>query len=173
MRSASEDNWWRRLERRHDGNWSEALRVVQAGPYNRVEGLPIELGPVLSRRTPWGSVRLDAAAIVRTGSSFDSDTRRLRPQPARRSAHSAAERGIGVGARVLQRRRSGRELAAVRSRGGARVVSRAARLPRLLPASRRRRVRHAVRRARHQPHRALRRRAMVVARAAQPVHVVQ
>jgi hypothetical protein len=41
------DNWWRRLERRREENWNEALRVVQTGPYNRVEGLPVSLGPAL------------------------------------------------------------------------------------------------------------------------------
>jgi hypothetical protein len=64
--------WWRRLEPRREGNWSDVLRVVQAGPYNRVEGLPIELGPAISRLTPWGSFRVNGAAIVRTGSSFGS-----------------------------------------------------------------------------------------------------
>ena len=59
------ENWLRRHEHHHEGNWSEALRIVQAGPYNRVEGLPIQLGPVLYRRTSWGSVRLDAAAVVK------------------------------------------------------------------------------------------------------------
>ena len=70
---SEEDHWWHRLDHRHEDNWQEALRVVQAGPYNRVEGLPVQLGPVLSRRTPWGRMRLEVNAIVRTGSSFASD----------------------------------------------------------------------------------------------------
>lgn len=69
---AEEEGWLRRLERRRQGSWAEAVRVVQAGPYNRVEGLPIQLGPALYRSMPWGSVRLDAAAVVRTGTSFNS-----------------------------------------------------------------------------------------------------
>jgi hypothetical protein len=67
-----DESWLRRLERHRDRSWAEALRVVQAGPYNRVEGLPIQLGPALYRATTWGSVRLDAAAVVRTGTSFNS-----------------------------------------------------------------------------------------------------
>ena len=64
--------WWRRLERRRsDRSWSR-LQVATAGAYNRVEGLPINLGPQVNRRTDWGSTRLDAYAIVRTGSSFQS-----------------------------------------------------------------------------------------------------
>jgi hypothetical protein len=66
-------SWWQRVERRHDSNWAEALRVVQAGPYNRVEGLPIELGPALYRRTDWGSLSVLPAAVVRTGASFSSE----------------------------------------------------------------------------------------------------
>ncbi|MEO7085864.1 MAG: BamA/TamA family outer membrane protein [Gemmatimonadaceae bacterium] len=66
-----QESWWQRLERRHQGNWTEALRIVQAGPYNRVEGLPIELGPVIHQTTSWGSFQINAAAILRTG-SFNS-----------------------------------------------------------------------------------------------------
>src|SRR5262249_40902599 len=29
-----DENWWRRLERGREDDWTEALRVVQAGPYN-------------------------------------------------------------------------------------------------------------------------------------------
>jgi len=64
--------WWRRWERRRaDQNWSK-LQIASAGAYNRVEGLPINLGPQVYRKTPWGSTRLDAYAILRTGSSFSS-----------------------------------------------------------------------------------------------------
>jgi hypothetical protein len=92
-----DEGWWRRLERRHEGNWAEALRIVQAGPYNRVEGLPIELGPVVHRRTPWGSVRVDAAAVVRTGSSFDSDRGDV-GHKLRGEVRVGRDHGIGVGA---------------------------------------------------------------------------
>ena len=97
--SASE-SWLSRLEHRHQGNWTELLRVVQAGPYNRVEGLPIELGPVVNRLTPWGSFRVDAAAVVRTASTFrsaDGDVgHRLRGE-----VRVGRDRGIGVGAQAI------------------------------------------------------------------------
>ena len=64
--------WWQRFERGREGNLNEAVRVVQAGAYNRVEGLPISLGPSLRRVTDWGEIQLDPAAILRTGSSFSS-----------------------------------------------------------------------------------------------------
>src|SRR5690242_16433916 len=62
--------WWRRWEhRRSERSWSK-LQIASAGAYNRVEGLPINLGPQINRRTSWGNTRLDAYAILRTGSSF-------------------------------------------------------------------------------------------------------
>lgn len=64
-----EDTWWRRWERRRSRNWSK-LQIASAGAYNRVEGLPIDLGPQIQRVTPWGRVRLDAYAVVRTSGSF-------------------------------------------------------------------------------------------------------
>jgi hypothetical protein len=64
--------WYRRWEhRRADRSWS-TLQIATAGAYNRVEGLPINLGPQVNRPTSWGSARLDAYAILRTGSSFST-----------------------------------------------------------------------------------------------------
>lgn len=67
---AEGEPWWRRWEhRRTERSWSK-LQIASAGAYNRVEGLPINLGPQINVQRPWGSTRLDAYAIVRTGSSF-------------------------------------------------------------------------------------------------------
>ena len=68
----AETGWWRRWERSHRRN-SSKLYIATAGAYNRVEGLPIHLGPQISAITPWGSARLDAYAILRTESSFNGD----------------------------------------------------------------------------------------------------
>ena len=66
--------WWRRLERRRaDRSWSR-LQIATAGAYNRTEGVPINLGPQVNRTTSWGSTRLDAYAILRTASSFQSSS---------------------------------------------------------------------------------------------------
>jgi hypothetical protein len=94
--SAENENWLRRLEHRREGNWSEALRIVQAGPYNRVEGLPIQLGPVINRSTSWGSVRLDAAAVLRTGTSFNSDNGDV-GHDFRTEVRLGHGRGVGIG----------------------------------------------------------------------------
>jgi hypothetical protein len=97
---ADEENWWRRFERRREGNWSQALRVVQAGPYNRVEGLPIQLGPAIQQLTPWGSVRLDAAAIVRTATTLSSDGDDI-GHAIRGEVRVGREKGIGFGGQLF------------------------------------------------------------------------
>lgn len=68
---SDEAPWWRRWERRRARSWSR-LQIASAGAYNRVEGLPVNLGPQLYRRTSWGSFRMDAYGVLRTGSSFAS-----------------------------------------------------------------------------------------------------
>ena len=62
--------WWRRRERWSSRGWSD-LRVLSARTYNRVEGLPILIGPSLGRDLDWGRVRLDALGIVRTVGNLD------------------------------------------------------------------------------------------------------
>jgi len=90
------ESFWHRLERRRESS-SFDLRVVQAGPYNRVEGLPINLGPSVFRRTTWGGIRVDAAAVVRTA-DFGSNTtgNNLRTEIRFGTTH-----GIGVGGQLL------------------------------------------------------------------------
>jgi Hemolysin activation/secretion protein len=65
----SDDQWWRRFERRGRRNFNR-LDIANAGVFNRVEGLPVRVGPVLYRDQGWGYLRFGAAAIVRTASSF-------------------------------------------------------------------------------------------------------
>ncbi|HEY4129307.1 MAG TPA: hypothetical protein VGM50_01725, partial [Gemmatimonadaceae bacterium] len=96
----SEETWWRRIERRHQGSWTEALRVVQAGPYNRVEGLPVRLGPALYEERPWGSVSVDAAAVIRTATTFTSDNADF-GHDIRTEVRMGHEGGVGVGARLF------------------------------------------------------------------------
>lgn len=69
---SNETGWWRRWERPRRRTGSK-LYVATAGAYNRVEGLPINLGPQVYHNGPWGSARLDAYAVVRTETSFDGN----------------------------------------------------------------------------------------------------
>lgn len=67
------EQWWRRFELGSKPN-SNRLEIASAGAYNRTEGLPVKVGPVLYRDQGWGHLRLNADAILRTGSSFSSST---------------------------------------------------------------------------------------------------
>lgn len=97
---ALSENWWDRFQEQREGNWHKVLRVVQAGPYNRVEGLPIELGPAVNRLTPWGSVRLEGAAVLRTGSSFNSTDGGIGHQ-VRAEVRLGENRAIGFGGQMV------------------------------------------------------------------------
>jgi hypothetical protein len=92
--------WWQRLERNRAGNALDPLRVVQAGPYNRVEGLPIELGPVIYHTTDWGSLRFAPSAVVRTGSSFSSANADV-GYNLRSEVRLGHEGGIGIGGQMF------------------------------------------------------------------------
>src|SRR5579862_1655063 len=61
-------NWWNRwLHRRDRPNYTD-ITLTSGHTYNRVEGLPIFLGPSIRRELPWtgGSLSVDALGIVRT-----------------------------------------------------------------------------------------------------------
>lgn len=70
--ASEETGWWRRWERTQRRTGSK-LQVASAGAYNRVEGLPINLGPQVFINNDRGTARLDAYAVVRTGTAFGSN----------------------------------------------------------------------------------------------------
>ncbi len=77
LQGSQDDQWWRRWERRWERRGRRnfnSLGIANAGVYNRVEGLPVRVGPVLYRDQGWGHFKLDAAAVIRTSSSFASST---------------------------------------------------------------------------------------------------
>ena len=93
---AEPDAWWRPWERSPLSR--SRLRILSAGAYNRVEGLPIKIGPALEQETPWGRVKLEALGIIRTADEFHWDSENL--------GHSASvelgfggDRGLAIGAR--------------------------------------------------------------------------
>jgi hypothetical protein len=71
-----DERWWRRERRNRSHAWSE-FRIASAHTYNRVEGLPIYLGPSVRERTSWGTARLDAYGVVRTANNFTWDSQNL------------------------------------------------------------------------------------------------
>ena len=62
--------WWRSRERWSARGWTD-LRLLSARTYNRVEGLPVLVGPSIGRDLGWGRLRLDALGIVRTVGNLD------------------------------------------------------------------------------------------------------
>ena len=59
--------WWRRwLALRHRRGFAD-FTVATARTYNRVEGLPIYLGPTVRRALPWGAASVEALGIVSPG----------------------------------------------------------------------------------------------------------
>jgi len=69
--SSEEDaRWWRRRQKWRSRSYSD-LHLVSAKTYNRVEGLPILVGPSFGHRS--GDLRFEIAAlgIFRTGDHFD------------------------------------------------------------------------------------------------------
>lgn len=63
----------RRLSRFGQRSWSDPIHIATAGAYNRVEGLPINVGPSIYQAGSWGSLKIDAFAVIRTGSTFTDD----------------------------------------------------------------------------------------------------
>jgi hypothetical protein len=69
--SAEEDaRWWRRRQKWGSHNYSQ-LRLVSAKTYNRVEGLPILIGPSFGRRFGEGRFEVNALGIFRTGDELN------------------------------------------------------------------------------------------------------
>lgn len=98
VRDDGDDPWWRR---RRDpwagGSWGD-LRLVSARTYNRVEGLPIHLGPVFGREFSWGRVSVDALGILRSANSFEWTPQNL-GHTAKTEVRIGREYGVRLGAR--------------------------------------------------------------------------
>ena len=74
---AYDDAWWRRRPHRRpvrsdDRSWKD-LTFTSAHTYNRVEGLPILVGPRIHEVTGWGRFTLEAFGVVRTASPVQRD----------------------------------------------------------------------------------------------------
>jgi len=65
--SSEEDaRWWRRHQKLSSHNYSD-LRLISARTYNRVEGLPILIGPSFGHRSGETRFEMDALGVFRTG----------------------------------------------------------------------------------------------------------
>lgn len=69
--SSEEDaRWWHRRQKWRSRSYSD-LRLVSAKTYNRVEGLPILIGPSIGQRFGDGRLQIDAMGVFRTGENLE------------------------------------------------------------------------------------------------------
>jgi hypothetical protein len=71
-----DERWWRLRERWRSRSWSH-LRLVSTRTYNRVEGLPVLIGPTFGRDVGLGRLTLDLLGVVRSVGSFEQTSANL------------------------------------------------------------------------------------------------
>ena len=98
-RSEDDSRWWRQRERWRDRGWGD-LRLVSARTYNRVEGLPIQVGPAFGREFDWGRLSVDALGIIRSADSFEWTPENI-GHTARAEVRLGATHGIRLGGRLF------------------------------------------------------------------------
>jgi hypothetical protein len=96
----SDDGWWRRWERRRASRKASRFLVASAGAYNRVEGLPIQVGPQFRRVFRRSTLEVGALAVARTASSFASESVDV-GHDARLELRTRGREGIAVGGRLF------------------------------------------------------------------------
>jgi hypothetical protein len=99
--SREDDEFWRRRTEETHTRF-DALEFASAGPYNRVEGLPIKVGPRLRLRRDWGELLVDARGIVRTAEPMEWDRGTL-GHDAKIELRWGRGVGLGVGAAHFDR----------------------------------------------------------------------
>jgi hypothetical protein len=67
---SDDELWYTRRQRWRNRSWSD-LRFLSAHTYNRVEGLPVLVGPAFGHEFGWGRLTLDALGIIRSVGSFE------------------------------------------------------------------------------------------------------
>ncbi|MBM3908652.1 MAG: hypothetical protein FJ363_11345 [Gemmatimonadetes bacterium] len=98
-----DEAWWKRRARRKpvpdDRSWSD-FTFTSAHTYNRVEGLPILLGPRIRQNTEWGRFTLDAFGVVRTAGPVRWDRGTL-GHDVTGELQLGRKAGVGVGGRTF------------------------------------------------------------------------
>lgn len=100
---AYDEAWWKRRARRRpppdDRSWRD-LTFTSAHTYNRVEGLPILVGPRIRQMTSWGRFSLDAFGIARTAAPVRWDRGTL-GHDVTSELQLGRKLGVGVGGRTF------------------------------------------------------------------------
>lgn len=99
VRDESEDErWYRRRMTPREGSRGQ-LRLVTARTYNRVEGLPLLLGPRAFMNFSWGRVTADAMGVLRSADRFELKSENL-GHVLRMELQIGGERGIRLAGRM-------------------------------------------------------------------------
>src|SRR5688572_120551 len=96
----SDDGWWRRWERRRVSRNANRILIASAGAYNRVEGLPIQVGPQVRQVFRRTTLEVSMLGIARTASSFASDRIDIGHE-IRVDLRTRGREGVAVGARLF------------------------------------------------------------------------
>jgi hypothetical protein len=100
VEAASDDGWWRRWERRRQARNANRILVASAGAHNRVEGLPIQIGPTVRQTFRRVTLEVGALGIARTASSFTTDSVDL-GHDLRLEVRTRGREGVVLGARLF------------------------------------------------------------------------
>jgi hypothetical protein len=99
VRDESEDErWYRRRMTPREGSRGD-LRLVTARTYNRVEGLPLLLGPRAYLNFSWGRLTADAMGVLRSADRFELKSENL-GHLLRVELQLGGTRGIRIGGRL-------------------------------------------------------------------------
>lgn len=95
----AEARWWRRRDKWQARGWGR-LRLVSARTYNRVEGLPVYVGPSFGRDLGWGRLAVDAFAIWRSVEGFAYTPENI-GHAVTAEVRLGSRRGVRFGARLF------------------------------------------------------------------------
>lgn len=93
--------WRPRIGERDPGRRSYTeLFFIAASTYNRVEGLPVRIGPRFRRTTDWGRVDVEALGVVRTAEPIRWDRGSI-GHDAKAEVRLGRDRGLTIGGRLF------------------------------------------------------------------------
>ena len=98
--TAAESRFARAMRRYLYRSDRSRISLTTGGVYNRVEGLPIYLGPTLRFSTPFGRLSLDAYGILRTAKDFNWDSDGL-GHDVKAEFEFGRDRGFSIGGKLF------------------------------------------------------------------------
>ena len=94
-----DERWWRRRQRWRSRSYSD-IRLASARTYNRVEGLPIYIGPSLAQNFDGGRITIDAFGIFRTADGLEWKSPNI-GHSLKTEVRLGRRRGLAIGGRLF------------------------------------------------------------------------